>query len=81
MSYDPYQRQSSIDTKQLMAYLVEAREQYSTYLRGVATGQRQPDSTEQELLKKKCDETVCAWRAGHEASRLSKLFAAGIDGF
>lgn len=80
MSNDPFQRQSSIDTRQLMAYLIEAREQYSIYLRGVATGQRQPDTAEQELLKKKCDDTVCAWRAGHEVCRLAKRFSAGIEG-
>lgn len=80
MSNDPFQRQSSIDTRQLMAYLIEAREQYSIYLRGVATGQRQPDYMEQEILKKKCDETVCAWREGHDAYRLAKRFSAGIEG-
>ena len=72
MPNDPFQRQNSIDTRQLMAHLIEAREQYSNYLRGVATGQRQPDSAEQMLLKTKCDETVCAWRAGHEACRFKK---------
>jgi hypothetical protein len=80
MSNDPFQRQSSTDTRQLMACMIEAREKYSIYLREVATGQRQPDSTEQELLKKKCDETVCAWREAHEACRLARLFSAGIEG-
>lgn len=69
MSNDPFQRQSSTDTRQLMACMMEAREKYSSYLREVASGQRQPDSREQELLKKKCGEAVCAWREGHEASR------------
>ncbi len=72
MSKGPFQRQSSTDTRQLMACMLEAREKYSSYLREVASGQRQPDSTEQELLKKKCDEAVCAWREGHEAV-VSKL--------
>ena len=72
MPNDPFQRQNSIDTRQLMTQLIEAREQYSNYLRGVATGQRQPDFVERALLKTKCDETVCAWRAGHEACRSEK---------
>lgn len=79
MANDSFQRQSSMDTRQLMVHLIVAREQYSIYLRGVATGQRQPDPTEQEILKKKCDETVSAWHAGHEANRLTRRFSVGID--
>jgi hypothetical protein len=72
MRNDSFQRQGSIDTRQLMTYLIEAREQYCNYLRGVATGQRKPDSAEQEALKAKCDETLCAWRGGHEAKSFAK---------
>jgi hypothetical protein len=80
MSNGPFQRQSSTDTRQLMACMIEAREKYSIYLRGVATGKRQPDSAEQELLKKKCDEAVCAWRERHEACRLERRFLTEIEG-
>lgn len=80
MSNGPFLHQSSTDTRQLMAGMIEARENYSIYLRGVASGQRQPDAAEQELLKKRCDETVCAWRQGHEACRRAMRFPAGIEG-
>ncbi len=63
-------RPNSRDTRQLLAHLIEARERYSIFLREVATGQRPPDTTEKALLKKKCDETLYAWRAAHEAWRL-----------
>ena len=63
------QRPSSLDTRQLLAELIQARELYSIYLRSVATGQRYPDNAEKELLKSHCDETLDAWRAAHEAWR------------
>jgi hypothetical protein len=53
-----------------LAHLIAAREQYSIYLRSVATGQRQPDTAEKARLKALCDETLGAWRAAHEAWRL-----------
>ena len=70
MAKHPQHRPSTRDTRQLLAHLIEAREQYSIYLREVATGQRQPDNAEKSLLKAKCDETLGAWRAAHEAWRL-----------
>lgn len=70
MPKHPHHRPSSNDTRQLLAYVIAAREQYSIYLRGVITGQRQPDSAEKTLLKTQCDETLFAWRAAHEAWRL-----------
>lgn len=69
MPKNPQQRLSLTDTRQLLARLVAAREQYSTYLREVATGKRQADLGEKELLKMQCDETLYAWRAAHEAWR------------
>lgn len=69
----PNLRQSSMDTRQLLTHLIEAREQYSVYLREVANGQRQPDPTEKEHLKTRCDATLGAWRAAHEAWRLDSL--------
>ena len=71
MKKDPQQRPSSSDTRLLLAHLIAAREQYSIFLREVATGQRQPDTAEKELLKMQCDETLYAWRAAHEAWRLA----------
>ena len=71
MAKHPQQRPSSSDTRQLLAHLIAAREQYSIFLREVATGQRQPDTAEKELLKMQCDETLYAWRAAHEAWRLA----------
>lgn len=71
MARHPQQRPSSSDTRQLLAHLIAAREQYSIFLREVATGQRQPDTAEKELLKMQCDETLYAWRAAHEAWRLA----------
>lgn len=65
------QRLSSSDTRQLLAHLIEAREQYSIYLRSVATGLRQPDSDEKAYLKSQCDETLTAWRMAHETWRLN----------
>lgn len=62
-----YKDPSSMDTQQLLAELIEARERYSFFLREVATGQRQPDTSEKALLKVRCDETQGAWRAAHEA--------------
>lgn len=63
-------RPSSRDTRQLLAHLIEARQQYSIFLREVANGQRQPDVAEKALLKMECDATLIAWRAAHEAWRL-----------
>jgi len=71
MAKHPQQRPSTSDTRQLLAHLIAAREQYSIFLREVATGQRQPDTAEKELLKMQCDETLYAWRAAHEAWRLA----------
>ena len=70
MPKDSHHPLSTKDIRQLLTHLIEAREQYSIFLREVATGQRQPDTAEKTLLKTKCDETVCAWRAAHEAWRL-----------
>lgn len=70
MPKQPQHRPSTRDTRQLLAHLIAAREQYSIYLREVATGQRQPDNAEKELLKMQCEETLYAWRAAHEAWRL-----------
>jgi hypothetical protein len=70
MQKHPQHRPSTRDTRQLLAHLIAAREQYSIYLRGVATGQRQPNTTEMVRLKAQCDETLNAWRAAHEAWRL-----------
>lgn len=70
MPKHPHHRPSSRDTRQLLAHLITAREQYSIFLREVATGQRQPDTAEKALLKAQCDETLDAWRAAHEAWRL-----------
>jgi len=64
-------RPGSSDTRQLLDHLIAAREQYSIYLRSVASGQRQPDTAEKVRLKTKCDETLYAWRAAHEAWRLA----------
>lgn len=63
-------RPSSSDTRQLLAHLIEARQQYSIFLREVANGERPPDTVEKALLKQHCDETVGAWREAHEAWRL-----------
>lgn len=69
MPKHPHHRLSSFDTRQLLTQLIAAREQYSIYLRGVATGERHPDIAEKELLKMQCDETLYAWRAAHDAWR------------
>lgn len=70
MAKQPHNRPSTNDTRQLLTHLIEAREQYSIYLRDVATGKRPPDTVEKVFLKTRCDETVGAWRAAHEAWRL-----------
>jgi hypothetical protein len=75
MAKQPHHRPSTNDTRQLLTHLIEAREQYSIYLRDVATGQRPPDTTEKVLLKTRCDETVDAWRVAHEAWRLDSSSA------
>lgn len=70
MPQEPEQhRPNPKETRKLLAHLIKAREQYSIFLREVATGQRQPDSAEKALLKMQCDETLGAWRAVHEAWR------------
>lgn len=71
MAKHPQQRPTSSDTRQLLAHLIAAREQYSIFLREVATGQRQPDIAVKEILKMQCDETLYAWRAAHEAWRIA----------
>lgn len=70
MSRHPHHRPSTSDTRQLLAHLIAARQQYSIFLREVANGERPPDITEKTLLKKACDETLSAWQAVHEAWRL-----------
>lgn len=67
MSKHPQERICSTDTRKLLTDLIAAREEYSSYLRAVATGERQPDLAAKELLKMQCDETLYAWRAAHEA--------------
>jgi len=73
MSINQIKRPSSLDTRQLLDSMIEAREQYSIYLRSVATGQRPPDTDEKELLKSQCDETLIAWKAAHESWKLKSF--------
>lgn len=70
MPRDSHHRPNSRDSRQLLAHLIEARQQYSLFLSGVAQGQRPPDSAEKIQLKTNCDKALDAWRAAHEAWRL-----------
>lgn len=67
MTRHPHPRPNSRETRRLLSLLIDARQAYAEYLRGVASGQRQIDNAEKALLKLQCDETLIAWRAAHEA--------------
>ena len=60
-------RPSSGETRQRLDELIAARQGYADYLRAVANGQCNDDPIERGQLKLRCDETLLAWRAAHDA--------------
>lgn len=65
------ERPSSGETRQRLDDLIAARQDYADYLRAVANGRQGDDPLERGRLKLRCDETMLAWRAAHDAWRLA----------
>lgn len=67
-------RQDSVNSRELLDLVIEARMEYTEYLRAVGVGEERLDPSKRECLKDRCRKTLEAWRETHHAWREANWF-------